>query len=96
MTKHSRISFGQHDAAHLYDLALEHFCISKKEGVCPMCINIKQHLEKYIWRNGSTAHKAASQEARVLQEYMKALMGMRCHARPSIQARDETELIGAV
>jgi len=48
MAKHSRISFGQYDAAHLYDLALEHFCVSKKEGVCTMCANLKKRLEKYI------------------------------------------------
>ena len=32
MNTKRRISFSQFDAAHLYDLALEHFCVSKKEG----------------------------------------------------------------
>ncbi|KKW35716.1 MAG: hypothetical protein UY81_C0037G0006 [Candidatus Giovannonibacteria bacterium GW2011_GWA2_53_7] len=48
MSTHTRISFGRDDAAHLYELALEHFCISKKEGICPMCANLKQRLEKCI------------------------------------------------
>ena len=43
-----RISFGQFDAAHLYSLAIENFCVSEKEGVCFACINLKSRLEKVI------------------------------------------------
>jgi len=32
-----RISFSEYDATHLYELALEHFCVSDKEGVCHVC-----------------------------------------------------------
>ena len=46
--KNRRISFGEFDAAHLYSLALENFCVSEKEGVCAACLNIKQRLEKEI------------------------------------------------
>lgn len=50
MTKRSapRISFSEYDATHLYELALEHFCISEKEGVCYVCLNLKVRLEKMI------------------------------------------------
>ena len=48
MNKNPRISFGQHDAAHLYELALEHFCTDKKEGICHMCADIRKRLEKYV------------------------------------------------
>lgn len=43
-----RISFSQYDAVHLYDLALEHFCVSKEEGVCNLCLTLKARLEKFI------------------------------------------------
>lgn len=43
-----RISFSDYDATHLYELALEHFCVSKKEGVCYVCLRIKTRLEKMI------------------------------------------------
>ena len=48
MNTKRRISFSQYDAAHLYDLALEHFCVSKEEGVCHVCVNLKNRLEKFI------------------------------------------------
>ncbi|MDO8552861.1 MAG: hypothetical protein Q7S01_05075 [bacterium] len=48
MAKVSRISFGQYDVAHLYELALEHFCVFKTDGACLICTNLKQRLEKYI------------------------------------------------
>lgn len=43
-----RISFSKYDAAHVYELALEHFCVSKKEGVCEVCLVLKRRLEKFI------------------------------------------------
>lgn len=46
-TKH-RISFLEYDAAHLYELAVENFCISKKEGICHTCLDLKKRLEKFI------------------------------------------------
>jgi hypothetical protein len=46
--KDRRISFGEFDAAHLYSLALENFCVSGKEGVCAACVQLKQRLEKMI------------------------------------------------
>lgn len=61
--KSPRISFGQYDAAHLYELALEHFCVSKKDGVCLMCINLKQRLEKYI------GHKEAQRIQRQIKKH---------------------------
>lgn len=48
MNKNPRISFGQSDSAHLYELAFEHFCTHKNEGICPMCVDIKERLEEYI------------------------------------------------
>lgn len=47
-SKQSRISFDECDIAHLYDLALEHFCVSNKEGVCNMCLRLKTRMEKFI------------------------------------------------
>lgn len=43
-----RISFSDFDATHLYELALEHFCVSEKEGICHACLSIKTRLEKMI------------------------------------------------
>jgi len=43
-----RLSFGAYDAAHLYSLAVENFCVSKKEGVCFECLQLKQRIEKFI------------------------------------------------
>ena len=48
MTKTRRISFSQYDAAHVYELALEHFCVSKDEGICPLCLVVKKRFEKFI------------------------------------------------
>ena len=47
MTKKRYISFSEYDATHLYELALEDFCVSKKEGVCHTCLNLKKRLEKF-------------------------------------------------
>jgi hypothetical protein len=43
-----RITLSAKDAAHLYELALEHFLVSKKEGVCFECLALKGRLEKTI------------------------------------------------
>lgn len=43
-----RITFDQHDAAHLYELALEHFCVEASTGDCHTCHNLKDRLEKFI------------------------------------------------
>ncbi|HUD02768.1 MAG TPA: hypothetical protein VMR46_01960 [Candidatus Paceibacterota bacterium] len=43
-----RITLSKHDAAHLYELALEHFLVSKKEGICFECLELKKRLEKTI------------------------------------------------
>jgi len=48
MAKRHRISFSEYDAAHLYELALENFCVSKREGVCVECLVLKKRLEKFI------------------------------------------------
>jgi len=40
-----RISFNEHDIAHLYELALEHFCVEEE---CWQCLNIKKRIEKFI------------------------------------------------
>lgn len=47
-SKSSRISFSQSDAAHLYDLALGNFQVSKKEGICALCEMLKKRLEKFV------------------------------------------------
>lgn len=47
-TTQRRISFSVYDAAHLYELALENFCVSKKEGVGPVCFGLKKRLEELI------------------------------------------------
>ena len=44
----SRISFSEYDAIHLYELALEHFCVSEEGGVCHVFLSIKTRLEKMI------------------------------------------------
>ncbi|MEK7582202.1 MAG: hypothetical protein AAB488_02655 [Patescibacteria group bacterium] len=41
-----RISFTNYDTTHLYELAFEHFCVSEKEGVCFLCLRLKDRLEK--------------------------------------------------
>lgn len=46
-----RISFSNQDAKHLYELALEHFCISKKDGKCVECFHLKKRLERYVGKN---------------------------------------------
>ena len=51
-TKNRRISFGEFDAAHLYSLALENFCVSRKDGICPACREIKQRLENMVGPKG--------------------------------------------
>jgi len=48
MATRRRISFSKHDAAHVYELALEHFCVSKKEGVCAFCLALKKRFENFI------------------------------------------------
>jgi len=48
MAASRRISFSAYDAAHLYELALEHFCVSKEEGVCAVCFTLKKRLEKFV------------------------------------------------
>ena len=44
----ARISFSGYDAAHLYSLALENFCVSPKEGICYLCLQLKKRMEKFI------------------------------------------------
>lgn len=48
MATKTRISFSRYDAAHLYELAVEHFCVSKEEGACAVCLVLKERLEKFI------------------------------------------------
>jgi len=43
MKKVNRISFGQQDLQHLYELSLEHF----QKG-CFMCDKLKKRLENFI------------------------------------------------
>jgi hypothetical protein len=47
-TARRRISFSEYDANHLYELALQHFCVLKKEGVCAVCFVLKKRIEKFI------------------------------------------------
>lgn len=42
-----RISFDEDSAGHLYELALEHFCVEENAG-CHTCTKIKERLEKFI------------------------------------------------
>jgi hypothetical protein len=46
--REKRISFGDFDAAHVYSLAVENFCVDKKEGVCFACLELKSRIEKFI------------------------------------------------
>ena len=48
MKKDKRISFHKHDAHHLYELALEHFCTEASGGNCYSCNQIKTRLEKFL------------------------------------------------
>jgi hypothetical protein len=48
MNQQPHVSFAADDAAHLYELALEHFCVSKKEGICHTCLDLKKRLEQFI------------------------------------------------
>lgn len=41
-----RITFDENYAAHLYELALEHFCVGSID--CGTCAVIKSRLEKFI------------------------------------------------
>ncbi len=41
-----RISFDAHDATHLYELSLEHFCLG--EANCYTCEKLKKRLEAFI------------------------------------------------
>lgn len=41
-----RITFDTHHAIHLYELALEHFCLG--EASCSTCEKIKKRLETFI------------------------------------------------
>lgn len=41
-----RISFDEHHAEHLYELALEHFCT--RDSNCHTCETIQKRLEKFI------------------------------------------------
>ncbi|MDO8569402.1 MAG: hypothetical protein Q7R89_01295 [bacterium] len=50
MPKPNRISFSVFDAMHLYDLAYEQFQISKKDGICVLCVALKKQLEKIVGR----------------------------------------------
>ena len=43
--KEARISFNEYDISHLYELALEHFCI---EEDCFVCRNLKKRIEAFI------------------------------------------------
>ena len=54
ITEKSRISFSQYDAEHLYDLALEHFCVYEKEGKCVLCLRLKKRLELFIGKKEAT------------------------------------------
>lgn len=42
------ISLSVSDAAHMYELALENFCVSKKEGICHSCLILKKRFEKFL------------------------------------------------
>ena len=43
----SRLSFSSYDVMHLYELALEHFCV-EKEGDCSTCTHLKKRIEKFL------------------------------------------------
>ncbi|MDP2704748.1 MAG: hypothetical protein Q8P01_06140 [bacterium] len=61
MGQQKRISFGEFDAAHLYSLAVENFCISEREGICFACVSLRARLEKMI----------GEKEARAIQRQVK-------------------------
>jgi len=42
------ISLFVNDVAHVYELALENFCVSKKEGICHSCLILKKRFEKFL------------------------------------------------
>lgn len=46
MQKPKRISFDEHHAIHLYELALEHFCDGPSG--CYTCQRLKDRLESFI------------------------------------------------
>jgi hypothetical protein len=41
-----RISFDEQHATHLYELALEHFCVGN--AGCSTCSKLKERLENFI------------------------------------------------
>ena len=43
MKKEKRISFGEYDTEHIYDLALGNF-----QGGCWLCDRIKKRIEKFL------------------------------------------------
>ena len=45
-TKTKRITLNEFEASHLYELALEHFCVNNEW--CFGCEKIKKRLEKFI------------------------------------------------
>src|SRR3989338_4732124 len=42
------ISLSVSGVAHMYELALENFCVSKKEGTCHDCLILKKRFEKFL------------------------------------------------
>jgi len=73
MTTKHRISFSAYDATHLYELALEHFCVSKKEGRCPLCSILKERLEKFIGK------KVVQSIRRQVRKYPYSKKGKKTH-----------------
>ena len=50
-TVEPRITLSCMDAAHLYELALQHFQVSRSEGICFLCLQLKKKLEKFIGKS---------------------------------------------
>lgn len=48
MKKLRKIILDEYDAYHLYEIALEHFQINPREGICWLCLRIKKRIEKFL------------------------------------------------
>ncbi len=57
-----RISFNESDAAHIYDLALNNFQVSRDDGICVQCKALNKRLEKFIGRKDVVAIKRRNKE----------------------------------
>lgn len=45
MNKERRISFNEHDAAHIYEMIMEHLCVPEQ---CAQCERLNDRFKKFI------------------------------------------------